>query len=45
MQEIKMKSCSECGSKNISWNNAGLICNECGAVLEEPFFSGERIVA
>lgn len=39
-----MKSCPECGSTKISWENAGLICEKCGSILKEAFFSGERIV-
>jgi transcription initiation factor TFIIIB Brf1 subunit/transcription initiation factor TFIIB len=44
MQEIKMESCPECGSKKISWDSSGLVCNKCGSILKESFFSGERIV-
>jgi transcription initiation factor TFIIIB Brf1 subunit/transcription initiation factor TFIIB len=40
-----MKSCPECGSKKLNHNNKGLICGECGAVIEESIYSGERIIA
>jgi transcription initiation factor TFIIIB Brf1 subunit/transcription initiation factor TFIIB len=40
----KMKKCPDCGSKNIAWKNVELMCNKCGFILEESFFSGERIL-
>jgi len=45
MQEIKMTSCPECGSKKIELKNFELLCNKCGTVLKENCYSGERIVA
>ncbi|MEM7826154.1 MAG: TFIIB-type zinc ribbon-containing protein [Candidatus Aenigmatarchaeota archaeon] len=37
-----MKSCPECGSEKLEFSNEGLICSECGAILEESIYSGER---
>jgi len=43
-QEIKMNSCPECGSKKIENNHEGVICTDCGLVIDESFYSGGRIV-
>ncbi|MEM5772774.1 MAG: TFIIB-type zinc ribbon-containing protein [Candidatus Aenigmatarchaeota archaeon] len=40
-----MKSCPECGSNKLKRNNEGLICGDCGSVIEESIYSGERIIA
>jgi transcription initiation factor TFIIIB Brf1 subunit/transcription initiation factor TFIIB len=40
-----MKSCPECGSKKLERSYEGLICGDCGAVIEESIYSGERIIA
>jgi len=38
-----MKTCPECGSKRINWENgSGLLCKDCGLVIEEGMYSGER---
>jgi ribosomal protein L37AE/L43A len=43
--KIGMKSCPECGSKKLKYTNEGLICGDCGTVIEESIYSGERIIA
>ncbi|MEM5766297.1 MAG: hypothetical protein QW423_01525 [Candidatus Aenigmatarchaeota archaeon] len=40
-----MKSCPECGSDKLKRNNEGLICDNCGILIEESIYSGERIIA
>jgi len=40
-----MKSCPECGSNKIGHNQDGLVCNECGLVIEESIYSGDRIIS
>jgi ribosomal protein S27AE len=42
--KIEMKSCPECGSEKLKHTNEGLICGDCGTVIEESIYSGERIV-
>jgi ribosomal protein S27E len=43
LNRIEMKSCPECGSKNICWDNgSGLLCKKCGLVIDESIYSGER---
>jgi len=40
-----MKSCPECGSSKVAWENASeLICKECGLILEEGMYAGERTI-
>jgi ribosomal protein L37AE/L43A len=43
--KIEMKSCPECGSEKLKRSNEGLICGDCGTVIEESIYSGERIIA
>jgi ribosomal protein L37AE/L43A len=42
--KVEMKSCPECGSEKLERSNEGLICKDCGAVIEESIYSGERII-
>ena len=43
-KQIRMNKCPECGSKKLLNKTEGLICNKCGAILNENFYSGGRIV-
>jgi len=43
-KQMTMKNCPECGSKKLENTAEGLICNRCGAVLKENFYSGGKIV-
>ncbi|MEM5878905.1 MAG: TFIIB-type zinc ribbon-containing protein [Candidatus Aenigmatarchaeota archaeon] len=36
--------CPECGSDNLKHDFEGLICKDCGTVIEESFISGKRII-
>lgn len=40
-----MESCPECGSEKLSRRMEGLVCDECGIVIEESIYSGKRIIA
>ena len=41
---IIAKRCPECGSKNLEWTDDGLICKDCGLVLSETFYSGQKML-
>ena len=39
------KACPECGSKKLSHKTEGLVCRDCGLVIESTLmFSGEMLV-
>jgi len=40
MEEMK---CPECGSDKISNNGEGMLCNKCGLVISEGYYSGRRM--
>ncbi len=37
MMGIMPRKCPECGSKNLAYNNDGLICSKCGLIIFERY--------
>ena len=41
---MKMKSCPECGSTELKYDEDGLVCAKCGTIIEENYYSGGKVV-